>query len=124
MWRESAVLLKPTLQRYVGVFCADFSCPYFYIFSVSLKSNIQGIEKCAELQAQGMDCQPSVEPVPSEGDDGEGALVPVASDGDGEIWESCEEIPLTRSSCTGEVGSPEYFGFNLSLNLLISKGLQ
>ena len=73
------------------------------------KNNIQGIEKCAELQAQGMDCQP------------------VASDGDeapGEIWETCEEIPLTRSSCTGEVGSPEYFGFNLSLNLLISKGLQ
>ena len=123
MWRESAVLLKPTLQRYVGVFCADFSCPYFYIFSVSLKSNIQGIEKCAELQAQGMDCQP----VASDGDDGDGALVPVASDGDeapGEIWETCEEIPLTRSRCTGEVGSPEYFGFNLSLNLLISKGLQ
>ena len=115
MWRESAVLLKPTLQRYVGVFCADFSCPYFYIFSVSLKSNIQGIEKCAELQAQGMDCQP----VASDGDDGD-----YGDEAPGENWESCEEIPLMRSSCTGEVGSPEYFGFNLSLNLLISKGLQ
>ena len=109
MWRESAVLLKPTLQRYVGVFCADFSCPYFYIFSVSLKSNIQGIEKCAELQAQGMDCQPSVEPVASEGDDGDGG-----DEAPGEIWESCEEIPLMRSSCTGEVGSPEYFGLSSS----------
>ena len=104
MWRESAVLLKPTLQRFVAVFCADFSCPYFYIFSVSLKSNIQGIEKCAELQAQGMDCQPSVEPVPSEGDGGDEAP--------GEIWESCEEIPLTRSSCKGEVCSQEYFGLS------------
>ena len=79
------------------------------------KSNIQGIEKCAELKAQGMDCQPSVEPVASDGDgedDGDDG-----DDGDeapGEIWETCEEIPLTRSSCTGEVCSPEYFGFDLS----------
>merc|ERR550519_2976735 len=51
-----------------------------------------------------MDCQPVAS-------DGDGPLEPVASDGDGEdeapgeIWESCEEIPLTRSSCTGEVCS-------------------
>ena len=62
-----------------------------------------------------MDCQPSVEPVASDGDgedDGDDG-----DDGDeapGEIWETCEEIPLTRSSCTGEVCSPEYFGFDLS----------
>ena len=44
-----------------------------------------------------MGCQPSVDPVPSDGEDGEGAQV--------EIWETCEEIPLTRRSCTGEVCS-------------------
>jgi len=76
----------------------------------------EGIEKCAELQAQGVDCQPSVDPVASDGDDGDVASVEISSDGDEapveigdeapvEIWETCEEIPLTRSSCSGEVCS-------------------
>ena len=86
-------MLTPTRQRFVTLQILVF----YLVFFIS-----KGIEKCAELQAQGMGCQPSVNPVPSDGEDGEGAQV--------EIWETCEEIPLTRRSCTGEVCSPKSFG--------------
>jgi len=54
----------------------------------------EGMEKCAELRAQGIDCRPTV---PSDEDAEEG--VPA------EIWETCEEVPLMRSSCSDEVCS-------------------
>jgi len=55
-------------------------------------SSPEGSDKCAGLRAQGIDCHP----VTSSGD-AEGAGVVV------EAWETCEEVPLFRTSCTDEV---------------------
>merc|ERR1712192_175487 len=56
-------------------------------------SSPEGSEKCAGLQAQGIDCHPLVGPVPADDEGDEGV----------EVWETCEEVPLMKSSCIGEV---------------------
>merc|ERR1712192_281140 len=56
-------------------------------------SSPEGSEKCAGLQAQGIDCHPLVGPVPADDEGDEGVVV----------WETCEEVPLMKSSCIGEV---------------------
>jgi len=61
-------------------------------------SSPEGSEKCAGLQAQGIDCHPLVGQVPADdvpSDDGDDEGV--------EVWETCEEVPLMKSSCIGEV---------------------
>jgi len=55
-------------------------------------SSPEGSDKCADLRAQGIDCHPVVDPVQSA--DRDGGVV--------ELWETCEEVPLTRSSCAAE----------------------
>jgi len=73
-------------------------------------SSPEGSEKCAGLRAQGIDCHPLIAyPVPADEADGveqkgDNLADPVPSDdGSVEVWETCEEVPLMRSSCIGQV---------------------